>query len=1761
MVATDRRAGDLASAIPEVCDSLGELTNDPGPVADFARVFFDRAPSRLDQRGPEALAKMAFAAWRFLEATRVGQVDVAITKAEDEGWSRDITVIRTNVGERPFIVDTIREYLYSEGLAVSTLIYPRLGIERDGAGTLLRAGSIASGGSGESLVHCEVPRIDDPARTEALRAEIESRLNEVVAVTDDFTAMIARVDAVAREIMNRGRALMGREEEIAEIADFLRWLRDGGFVFLGYRRYNLVELERGERAVAVEAPSGLGILRDSSKSTFAEPVPLSKLPEDLRDLAERGPLLIINKANAESRIHRRARMDYIGVKVLDDRGRVSGEHRFLGLFTSRAYSEKADTLPILRRKLTRILRDSEAAEGTHDYKEIITIFNTLPMEELFLESAYEIAADIRTVIGSYDTADVQVKVRQDTLGRGASVMVILPKDRFSGEVRRRIADAIVGTLRGEILNYHLALGEGDQARLHFYIATDDRRSGPEDAASLEARVARIIRTWTDRVRDGLGRRISSAQEAAALADHYTAAFAAEYRAATGPEIAVGDILRIEEMKAEREPIAIALRNYGEADTVAGVSGATELKVYRRHAGIVLSEFVPILEGVGLRVLAVKPFEIAEDDGRATTINVFAVQDRDGNRVKVEDCHEILAETVLAVHSGNARGDSLNALVLAAGLAWREVDVLRGYIEYAFQVGVIPSRGALVSALVHHAGIARTLFRLFEARFDPSLSLSAEARSQARIQLLAGFWNALSEVGALADDRALRTLESLISATLRTNYYLCGGKRPTRRSGGVPYLSFKVDCASAGVNAGTGLALEVWVHSARMEGVHLRGGAVARGGIRWSDRPDDFRTEVLGLASTQMVKNAVIVPTGSKGGFVLHSEPSPEWDVQFAEGKSQYRTLIRGLLDITDNLIDGSAETPAGVVAYDGYDPYLVVAADKGTATFSDFANEVAGQYGFWLDDAFASGGSQGYDHKAVGITARGAWESVKLHFLERGKDIQTEPFTVVGIGDMGGDVFGNGMLLSKTTRLVAAFDHRHIFIDPDPDPVASYAERKRLFGLASNANWGDYDRALLSKGGMIVPRGIKEVELGPEACRALGLSHQPQPSNGDAGSDDAGSPGSHGAGSSGSDDAGPSGSSDPAADSIVIDGESLVRVVLRAPVELLWNGGIGTYVKGRNETNAAAGDPSNDSVRIDAHELRCAVAGEGGNLGLTQVARVEFALRGGRINTDALDNSGGVDMSDHEVNLKILLSPAVASGKMTAEARNGLLREITDEVADLVLANNRSQAMAVSLDLLRTEQRADDLQDMMFALEKRGTLDRQGESLPTTDVIREREEHGQSLVRPELCVLLAYAKMALKEDLLTSQLVDDPAARAFLRSYFPADALAAVEDSALDEHRLRREIVACEITNGVVDLMGAAFVNRVARDTGRSEAEVVRAWLVASRLSDQVAVVGQLMSPGSEMAAREVKRWLLAVSRVLERTTRWTLANVDPDASPAEIVDRNLEGLTRLRGSFAEIVAGDDKMYFEARVNEVSAAGADRRFAQELITLRFLDQLLEILSIGRATESEVIEVGRAYYQASEAVAIPKLRSLVFASGGEGRWERRAVRILGDTLTRSHRELVTWAVERARFDAASGAADGSAGVADAAGVAGAAGATGAAKVAGATGAAKVAGATGAAGSTEMKNSPGAPEPEGVDGDGGEGASGGGASVGVLLERYGRGVERFRNLTEELRSLPEPGIAAVTVAVYELASLVGSLPRPQDETQGDRDTAKVGRNRLR
>jgi len=1558
-------AANETVSVDELCEHLSRARPDEAAlVCDFARIFFGKVPRQLlEERTVDELAAMTLGAWRFLERARPDQVNVELADPREEGWPAPVTVIRTEVGDRPFIVDTIREYLNGENIPILHYVYPVLRVDRDAEGRITAVGAGAGGESLEALSHCEIPHIARPERAAEIREQVRRRLSDVMEATRDFKAMLESLDRVQQKVSGYLRRFPDRAREYGEYLEFLGWLRDGNFVFLGYRSYDVVGAG-DDAAVTVEPGSGLGILAEEERSQFHEPVALADLPPDFRARVVGGPLLTVSKANRESTVHRRAPMDYIGIKKLDDGGSVVGEWRFLGLLTSQAYGQSPAEIPILRHKTRRILEESGTRPGSHDWKEIISILGHMPKEELFQATTDQLKVEVGTALAALFGDDVRVTVRPDPARDEAAVMVILPRGRFSHEIRRRVGTLLEERLDGAVRSYYLAMGSNDQARLHFYLGLRGGRAaalaGEMEAEvmerTLEREVALVVRSWADRLEDELAAALGDGGEARRLARAYGAAFGEDYRAANTPGAALVDVTQLEAMRARGERVSLHLRPPMADETVPG--GATVLRLYLEAERLVLSDFMPLLEDHGVRVVEVDTFEVAGPDLPHQMVYTFYVLTREERPIPPEQ-YAALAESLLASRSGDAQRDPYNALVLAVGLRWREVDVIRTYANYASQIGAIPNRLSPVRALLAYPKIGRLLLDLFDARLSPSRGQSAPGIEALRGEML----RELESVTSLSDDRALRRLANLIEATVRTNYYRHGAADPSARSGGVPYISIKVRSADMEELKRTRLIFEIYVHSSRMEGVHLRGASISRGGIRWSDRHDDFRTEVLGLVLTQVVKNATIVPSGSKGGFIT-KRTFPDRDQAMAEAADQYRTLIRGLLDVTDNLVDGKIVPPPGVVRHDGDDPYLVVAADKGTAHLSDTANAVAEEYGFWLGDAFASGGSQGYDHKVEGITARGGWECVKRHFREMGKDIQKEPFTVAGVGDMSGDVFGNGMLLSEQIRLIAAFDHRHVFIDPDPDTARSFAERKRMFALP-RSSWRDYDPAVLSPGAMLVDRASKAVEVTPQARRALGLSDDVER----------------------------------------LDGEGLVRAVLKAPVELLWNGGIGTYVKDPEETHADVGDTANDPVRINAQELRCKVIGEGGNLGFTQRGRIAFALAGGRINTDALDNSAGVDMSDHEVNLKILLGRMVQAGQMTLDARNTLLASMTDEVSRLVLKNNFGQSLAVSLDEIRSREALDDFAALIAALSRDGRLDAAAEGLPGAEEIRERALERRGLTRPTLSVLLAHAKLYAKSHLLESGVPDEAAAEPYLVGYFPAAAVEAAGAEGLRGHRLRREIVTTELVNDLVNLMGSSFLHRVSRDSGRPIEQVVRAWLVASRVSGAAEIRADLAAAEGRFPAEILYRWLNGLARVLEATTHWLLANVAEGADTAALIEQARTGLATLRGGFAQFVAGEDRALFLNRLGELQDLGVERALAERLITLRFLPQLLEIVHVAGAQGAEEVRTARAFYAVSERLGTARLREGVREAAGDDPWNRRYAQALGDDVTAAQRAVV------------------------------------------------------------------------------------------------------------------------------------------------------------
>jgi glutamate dehydrogenase len=1273
-----------------------ESPDQPSPVQEYAKLLLARASDDfLGEATPEETAREVTGLFSLLEETGPEHVSVRVRPLD----RAHLSVIETVMPDRSFIVNTLREYAHGRELDIPHLLHPVVGVRRGADGQVLGVGPRSSGGVTTSTVYMVVEGQLEEEDRASMQAELAERLETVRLVNDDFEAMLARSAETIAQLEREKQILPWRGEELQEIQDLLTWLQDGNFVFLGYRSYGIEGDEGGERWIHLETGSGLGILRAEADSTFKDRQKLSELPPTLRARVLGGPLLIISKTNSEAPIHRFARMDYIGVKRIGTEGEVVGERRFLGLFTSKAYNQDASEIPILRRKLREIVETEGAERGSHDYRIIFDFFGSTPLEELFLSSVSELSDLLSEIMETEGADEVRVTARSDPLGRGANVMVILPKQRFSGETRRRIQEALVTAYHGTLLNYHLALGEGDQARLHFYIASDPAGDAEVDVEALEKEVQASVRTWEERLSRAL-KEAHEAEDAHRLAERHCQRFSAEYTAMITPEKAVGDIDRLEALSDTGRPQVV----FEELEEPR--SGALLLKVFASSGQLVLSDAMPVLEHFGFRVIQADRFDLSGPDAAADTIHTFEVETPAEWELNAREAQPRVEEAVWAIIDRRTESDILNSLILSAGLEWRDVALLRAYAGYAFRSTAVGSRTGGREPLVQHPDVAPLLVSLFRARFDPRWpgDREEEIRKTER-----RFDRALGAVRSIEHDRTFRRLLALVQATVRTNFFqpAAQGLRST--------IALKFECSKVEFLPRPRPRIEVYVDSPYTEGAHLRMGSVARGGIRWSDRHEDFRVEVLGLVKTQQVKNALIVPGGAKGAFIVKTPPPDGLSMREAAVDS-YKEFIGALLDLSDNLQDGAVTHPAETARWDGDDPYLVVAADKGTATLSDTANERAADRGFWLGDAFASGGSQGYDHKALGITAKGAWECVKRHFRELGIDIQTEAFTVAGIGDMSGDVFGNGMLLSRQIRLLAAFDHRHIFLDPDPDPEASWEERKRLFE-AAGSSWADYDSHVLSEGGGVYERGAKKIDLSPAARASLQLE---DPDVGD---------GSRAGG---------------------LNGEDVVRAILKAPVDLLWNGGIGTYVKASDETHADVGDPNNDGVRVDASQLRTRVVGEGGNLGFTQRARIEYALAGGRINTDAIDNSGGVDLSDHEVNLKILLNAPLSDGRIDADERNRLLQEVAEDVVEDVLENSRSQSLALSLDERRAREGPDEFHDTQTQLERIGLLDRDVEVLPDADRYAERIDEEAFFTRPELAALLAYAKMQLKSEVQRS---------------------------------------------------------------------------------------------------------------------------------------------------------------------------------------------------------------------------------------------------------------------------------------------------------------------------------------------------------------------------------------------------------------------------
>ncbi|MFF4759154.1 NAD-glutamate dehydrogenase [Streptomyces sp. NPDC001292] len=1547
--------------------STGEGTPDREAVLAFLQRFYlHTAPEDLADRDPVDVFGTAYSHYRLAENRPQGTANVRVhtPTVEENGWTCSHSVVEVVTDDMPFLVDSVTNELTRQGRGIHVVIHPQFVVRRDVTGKLIEVLPTAAPGEElphdahtESWIHVEIDRETDRADLKQIAADLLRVLSDVREAVEDWEKMRQAATRLAEDLS--GEPVPGdlRAQEVEEARELLRWLSDDHFTFLGYREYRL----RDDDSLAAVPGTGLGILRADPPHAGDDSHPVSpsfeRLPADARAKAREHKLLVLTKANSRATVHRPSYLDYVGVKKFNDKGEVVGERRFLGLFSSAAYTESVRRVPVIRRKVDEVLERAGFSPNSHDGRDLLQILETYPRDELFQTPVGELQAIATSVLYLQERRRLRLYLRQDEYGRYYSALVYLPRDRYTTGVRLRIIDILKEELGGTSVDFTAWNTESVLSRLHFVVRVPQGTELPQlsdgDKERIEARLVEAARSWTDAFSEALTAELGE-ERAAELLRRYSGAFPEGYKADHTPRAAVADLCNLEQLNEDK---TFALSLY---EPVGAAPEERRFKIYQKGGSVSLSAVLPVLSRLGVEVTDERPYELRCADRTTAWVYDFGlrmpkVSGGTGDHLG-DDARERFQDAFAAAWTGKAENDGFNALVLGAGLTWRQAMVLRAYAKYLRQAGSTFSQDYMEDTLRNNVHTTRLLVSLFEARMSPERQRAGHELVDALLEEVDA---ALDQVASLDEDRILRSFLTVIKATLRTNFF-------QEAQGGGPheYVSMKFDPQAIPDLPAPRPAYEIWVYSPRVEGVHLRFGKVARGGLRWSDRREDFRTEILGLVKAQMVKNTVIVPVGAKGGFVAKQLPDPgvDRDAWMAEGVASYKTFISALLDITDNMVAGEVVPPQDVVRHDGDDTYLVVAADKGTARFSDIANEVAQSYDFWLGDAFASGGSAGYDHKGMGITARGAWESVKRHFRELGVDTQTQDFTVVGIGDMSGDVFGNGMLLSEHIRLVAAFDHRHIFIDPDPDAAVSYAERRRLFELP-RSSWADYNAELLSAGGGVFPRTAKSIPVNAHIREALGIE----------------------------------------AGVTKLTPADLMRAILKAPVDLLWNGGIGTYVKASTESHADVGDKANDAIRVDGRDLRVQVVGEGGNLGFTQLGRIECAMQGARINTDAIDNSAGVDTSDHEVNIKVLLNGLVADGDMTVKQRNKLLAEMTDEVGALVLRTNYAQntaianALAQSKDMLHAQQR------FMKHLVREGHLDRALEFLPTDRQIRERLAAGHGLTGPETAVLLAYTKITVAEELLHTSLPDDPYLRSLLHAYFPT-ALREQFTERIDNHPLRREITTTVLVNDTVNTGGTTYLHRLREETGASLEEIVRAQTVARAIFRSAPVWDAVEALDNKVEADVQTRIRLHSRRLVERGTRWLLNNRPQPLELAETVAFFSERVGQVWAELPKLLKGADLEWYQQVYDELSGAGVPDEPATRVAGFSSAFPALDIVSVADRMGKDPMDVAEVYYDLADRLHITQLMDRIIELPRADRWQSMARAAIREDLYAAHAAL-------------------------------------------------------------------------------------------------------------------------------------------------------------
>jgi glutamate dehydrogenase len=1508
-------------------------------LADFAEILFSGAILEdIEALPAEALAGLAADSFAKLQKRTPGKPKIGI--ANPPPPFDTVTVIDIVNDDMPFLVDSTLAFLNEQGAEIRLLLHPIVQVKRESDGTLVSIHSRQDTGLGlarESIMRIHVARTEGEEQHQKLREGLFSTLSDVKLAVLDWRTMQQRV-TIAMDTYRRSPPPVSVEELTESIA-FLQWLLANHFTFLGAREYRFSGGAAKGNLLGVE-DTGLGILRDPAIEVLRRGSELVSVTPEILDFLRLPVLLIITKSDVMARVHRRIAMDYIGLKLFDAEGNLSGELRVVGLFTSSAYTQNPYEIPLLRKKLTQIVSASGFSAESHSGKALNNVLENFPRDELFQIDTETLNETASGILRLEERPRTRLFVRHDRFDRFVSALLYLPRDRFNTELRLRAGDILAKAYGGRITSFSPAFGETPLVRVHFIITRNEGKAPRPDVHSVESEIAEAARNWDDHLLDAMAARGLNAS-----IRRWKGAFPPAYTSRFNQTEALQDLLEIDRL-ATAQDVAIEFMA-AEDDNPARCNA----KLYCKGNAIPLSARLPILENMGFKSISESTYELNPLDGEAQSsavVHDVLLETSTGKPPRIAELGDLLEEVFIAIWTGKAENDSLNALVLNEALPWREVVILRALTRYLRQTASTYSADYMAQTLVKHASVARSLVACFKAALDPA-NASGRNEAAARTAIAA----ALEQIPSLDEDRIIRNYLNLVSAITRTNYF----HREQR-----PTLSFKIASKKVETLPEPKPFAEIFVYAPDVEGIHLRAGPVARGGLRWSDRPEDFRTEVLGLAKAQNVKNAVIVPVGAKGGFVPKKLPAGGSRDQIqAEGIRTYKLFVSSLLDITDNIVNGAIAPPPATARRDGDDPYLVVAADKGTAAFSDIANGISEEHDFWLGDAFASGGSAGYDHKKMAITARGGWEAVKRHFREMNVDISKTPFDVIGVGDMSGDVFGNGMLLSPAIKLVAAFDHRDIFIDPSPDPALSLAERRRLFELP-RSSWFDYDKALISKGGGVFSRQLKSIPLSPEMQKLTGLAQA---------------------------------SATP---------QVLMKALLEAETDLIWFGGIGTYVKASAEANADTGDRANDAIRVDAANLRTKVIGEGANLGLTQRARIEFAQKGGRINTDAVDNSAGVNSSDVEVNIKIALGAAERSGKLTRQNRNSLLVEMTDEVASLVLRNNYLQTLCLSLALARGTEGNGYAMELMNGLEARGLLDRKLEALPTTAAIVERDARGQSLTRPEYAVLMAYAKLTLNHELVNSSVPDDPYLARELLRYFPSKMREPFADE-IAHHRLRRDIIATMLANSMINRGGPSFVSRLSEETGATPAAIAAAFAVA-RDSFAFTQWNETVDHLDNRIPAELQLQLyLELQKRLTWATLWYIRHENVSSGLESLVTHYRDGLASLGAMLPGVLGTDALAALAARQANLEGAGVPAETAARFASASFLQRGPDIVRIGSETGRSMKAAATALYASASTLMIDRI---VEESGriiARDFVERRAINRLVGQLYQTHRDII------------------------------------------------------------------------------------------------------------------------------------------------------------